>query len=889
MNSRATLYERLLPTLGARALPALFRRLRKAAVGQDDDLVVLAAGAIASVGGEGAGRDAADLLSDASPFVRRAAMKVLARHPAPGCLDQLWTIHRAVTADSAGFLRQGEHHTAPYSDSFNALLECVKLEPDWLSAAVRRADPAQPVHDLAYLLGNLEGQAALWLGCKPHFFQKVQPRRERSLACNIFRHRDANETQWLIDRVSRQDDFLGPWALRALCRIDPDAAVRELPRLPVHLWGLTGSWCFAEIMRQRPDQARECVRRMLENPGATRVVTVYHDTPNVVDLDTLNVLLDRLSFLLGQELLAQSELPSRSAALNVLCELLPRMNRLEHLECFERRQGSLLEVRLTSWLLRQGPITDEFARPDRDNGARVLAKIGGGGFTCVVNRHLNSTNFHARLGALRDAARRPDWETRARLVYLSQKDEVHATAGPVEQGHAALALIAAGESAFAAEAVIRWGLHTPPSLVKLLASVPFDEATLAPALAALEEGGERVPGAVLALGTARQSQRKTEISERVRSTLSSAPRDSGVAHACVVALWLLGDRSDQAVGLVAPHLEVPAHRRDALNVLLNAGSDAANEALLAHLGRCFDVGLASYLLGQPRSSCGAAHLIRRALAKGQSYERSDLILQLLIHVRDSRALEAVIDDPSASDALHEVAFSSAERSMIWFVGARAAAIRHLARFDAQVAWEAARAALEDAPGKDRERYPDVLAEIDPLRAAPFLLNRLRVEEDRRIRWAVGRAFSELIKWPAADVPGTISAWIESGDRAQRRAACEVSGWLPTVYTSADPALRARLNDVDERVAAAAQEALSRLRDAEHVCELAQALTAEGDESRRWRLLDALIGLADPGDEHQGAPDWTRQMSSSLSPAMLEYLVKGLTRRRNELIREAARG
>jgi hypothetical protein len=888
MIARTFLYERLLPTLGSRALPALFRRLRKAAGGDDEHLVELAAGAIAAIGGEGAGREAVRLLNDPSPFVQRAAMKVLAGHPAPGCLDRLWEIHCAVVADGSRFLKQGEHRTVVYNDSFGALLACVKLEPSWLSAAVRKADTNQPVHDLAYLLGNLDGQEPLWLGCKPFLFEKVDPRRERSLASNIFRHRDAQETQWLIERVGREDDLLGPCALRALCRIDPDAAVRELPRLPIPLWGMTSRWCFAEILRQRPDEARVCVRRMLDRPGAAQVVTVYQDDPGAVDVTTLDVLLDRLSELLAQELRGTPELPSSSPAFSVLCQLLPRLNRLEHLACFERRQGSILESRLTYWLLRRGPIPGQFAHPDQEDVLRILVKVGGKGSTRVINRHLNSTNFYARIGALKDAPRRPDWETVAHLVYLSQKDEVHETAGPVEQGHAALALAAVGEYDFATDAVIRWGLRTLVSAVQRLASMPSDEKALARALTALDEGGDHMPGAILAVGTARQSGRREELAERVRSLLSSAPKESDVAHACVIALWLLGDRSDEMVALVAPHLDVPAHRHYALEALLGADSDPANDALLAHLGRCFDTGLAIHLLNQNRTSRAVAPLVRGALEKGQPYERSKMTIMLLLGVRDSRALEEVIDDPSAREALHETAFASAERGVVWFVGSRAAAVRHLARFDAQTACEAARAALEETPGKDREQYPDLLAEIDPLGAAPYLLDRLRVETDRRVRWAIGRSFAGLTKWPAAGVQARLSSWFASGDPERRRAACEVAGWLSGVYTLSDPALHARLNDVDERVAAAAQEAMARLRDAEHVWELARAIVAELDEARRWRLLDALIALADPGDEHQPVPQWSRQVEPVLSPAMRNHLREGLKRRRKELVRESER-
>lgn len=888
MIQRTELYERLLPTLGSRVLPALFCRLRKAAKEDDDRLVELVAGAIAAVGGNEASQSAARLLNDSSPFVQRAAMKVLAQCPASGCLDRLWDIHCAMVADRTSFLKHREHGTAAYSDSFDALLACVKLEPLWLSAAVRKVEPTQPVHDLAYLLGNLEGQEALWRDCKPFLFQKVAPQRERSLASNIFRHRDADEIQWLIDRVDREDNLLGPWALRALCRIDPYAAVQELPRLPISLWGPTSRWCFAEILRQRPNGALGCVRRMLKIPGVAHVVTVFQDDPSAVDVTILEVLLDQLSELLGEELRGMPEHPSSSPTFSVICQLLPRLSRLEQLECFERRQGSMLEARLTDWLLRRGPIPDQFDRPDQRDVMRILVKIAGTGATRIVNRYLNSTNSHQRMQALRDATRQPDWETIAHLIYLSQKDDVHERVGPIEQGYAALALASINECYFAISAVVRWGLSTLESVVHRLASMPFDEMALTPALTALDEGGKHLPGAILALGAARQSETKEELSERVRLILGSAPRESEVARACVIALWLLGDRSDEMVSLVAPHLDLPANRRYALNVLLGAASDTANDALLTSLARCFDTSLAVHLLNHPRTSRRVAHLIRKRLEKDPPDAPSELTLMLLLGAEDSKALEEVIDNPSARQILHEAAFASEGRSGVWFVGYKAAAIRHLARFDAEAAWVAARTALKNTSGKDRERYPDIIAEIDPLAAVPFLLDMLRIETNKRVRWAIGRAFSGLIKRPNAGVPARVYAWLESSDPERRLAACEAAGWLSPLYNPADPLLSERLNDVDARVASAAQEAVSRLRDAKHVWKLAGAITAESNESRRWRLLDALIALADPGDEHQSWPEWCHQVGPLLSPAMRDYLVEGLKGRRKELVREAER-
>jgi hypothetical protein len=835
-------------------------------------------------------------------------MNVLSRRPVAGCLDRLWELHCAIIGDKQRFLRHEERLAAAYEDSFGALLSCLRLDPTWLAGAVRKAEPAEPVHELAYLLGNLPDQEVLWQDCKPFLFQKVSRNHERSLAANIFRHRDKDEAQWLIDRVDRTDDLLGPWALRALCRIDPDAAVRELPRLPVNAWGPTSRWCFAEIMRERPIEARVCVLRMLQDADAVQVVTVYQDDPGSMDVATLDALLDHLSTVLRLELAADAP---GSGPFNLICIVLSKMSRLDHLERFERRQRSLLEARLTAWLLLRGPIPGQFARPDQEYAMQVLEKIGGAGYTRIVNLYLNSTNFYARMEALKDAVRRPDWQTVALLLYLAQKEEAH-EAGPVEQGYATLALASIEEYASVIQSAVRWGASTLNRVTELLAELPIPDGALTPALNALKDDGPRALGAILALGGSRMSARRLEMIGRVHSVLRDAPRDSAVAHACVMTLRRLNDRSEEGINLVAPQVDVPAHRHDALMFLTQARTDAALDVLLVHLQKCYEQALGShlgkaenpllgsdliqsyehrlaiYLLNQSRTSSAVGALIRRTLEAEEPIKRKELMVTLLRDVDDVRSLEQIIDDTSAREVLHEAAFAD-EAVVVWFAGSKAAAISALARFDAGAAAEAARTAIENPRAHERYRYPGLLAEIDPLGSAPFLLERMRVDKDRRVRCAIGRAMVRVWKVPAAGLPGRLTDWLSSTDYTRRMAACESMGWLYPLVQPQDARLGARLEDVNERVSERAAEALSRLRDTEHTWEIAKVITAEADERRRWRLLDALIALGDPGEEYEEAPDWCSQVWQILGPAMRRYLQAELERGRQELARQAVRG
>ncbi len=885
MRSRAPLYEQLLPTLGPRVVPALFGRLKKAALAGDRELLRLAADAIASAGGGGAGPAAAALLDDPSPLARRAAMRVLALKPAAGCLDRLWDIHCQMDSDRQPYLFPEERPPSVYSDSFAALLACVRQEPGWLEGAARRATPAEPVHDLAYLLGNLDGQEALWLACKADLLAKIPSRRERSLASNIYRHRDASEAAWLVERVDREDDMLGAWAIRALCRIDPDLAARELARLPPRLWGPSARWCFREVMRHRPAEARACLLAKLAEPGATDIVTVYQDDSGAVDVATVEALLDRLAQVLADEL-AQDP-PPASPEFFVLCQLLAGMNRLEQLQAIEGRRGSPLEERLAGWLLKVGPITGQAACATRDCARRVLGKVGGAGYTRVINAHLASENFYARTIGYRIAARRPDGQTVDLLLQHARKEELHPEAGPAEQGFAAVALADIGESRAAVESVVRWGLATLESVPRRLAEMPLDDDALAPALEALAGEAGAVPaGAILAIGTGRRSERRGELAGRVRAILRAAPADSEAARACLIALRLLHDQAEEAVGLATPHLDVPAHARDAATILARVGTDAALDALLGLLRRALAPngrdaawaleqavqgwgGLIVFLLDQPRTAEAVSAMIGQAVEACWAPARPGFIGRVLVQVPDARPLEKAFGDAAAAEALHEAAY--ARPGGIWFAGSRAAAIRCLARFDPVAAREAAAAALLDRDARDRERYPALLAEIDPAGAVPLLMELMRAEEDMRVKRAAGRAAARLAGVAAAGLAGRLAGWARDADASRRRAACWLMGWVPALYKPDAPGLRAALGDPDESVAAAADEALARLRDEEHAWTLADAIAKEADGPRRWRLLCCLISLADPGDDYGPPPRWAEQVCQVLPPALLHHL------------------
>jgi hypothetical protein len=76
--------------------------------------------------------------------------------------------------------------------------------------------------------------------------------------------------------------------------------------------------------------------------------------------------------------------------------------------------------------------------------------------------------------------------------------------------------------------------------------------------------------------------------------------------------------------------------------------------------------------------------------------------------------------------------------------------------------------------------------------------------------------------------------------------------------------------------------LDRLRVREVCSELVNRAVKAPDLVSRWRFLDALVDVMDPGDEFEGLPDTLRVASESVPLLVRKELNDRLKKRRKEL-------
>ena len=869
------LFTRLIPTLGARVVPALGRRLEAATL-EDPFLARAIGGGLAAIESPIVLSEAVRLLTIDSPLVQRAAMRLLARRPTASVLDRLWTIHCKACTDSGPFQRRDksyvEANVEVYLDTFNALRSCVRVIPDgpaWLERAIRQADPAQPVHDLAYLLGNLNDSDALWRRCKPILYEKIPTGRERSLAHNILLHRDEEEIGWLQTRIHDRRDLVGPVSLWALSRIRPELAIAELTRLTPELITVARDRCIPGLLVMQPEVTRAGLLELLRGqPSPWTVADVYEGNENALDIPTLEFLLDALERSLDAD--DASLRPTNFEPLYLPFRLLGRVSRLDLVEQLGRRCGSSLEQKLTEWLLRVDLIDRGVARRE---GMKLLRKMGGEGLTKLINRDLASPSFEVRRNAISMAPRRPDRETGDLLAGIAASDRLMPDGYPFEQGEATRALASIGRWSEAIASVVRWSKPFELEPGRGDAGSIIDDATLGLAFEALRRETGPTPGAVFALAIGG----RRDLLSSIRSILDTASPDSELALACVVALGLLGDGSDEAVASLILQLSVRPHRLAARVALVQVGTEAALIALLDSLRDDFDAWLAAVLLHSPPTRDAAESMVRGRLRSAPESMRLELLTDLSARVDDA-TLKKLVDAEELLAFLHEKALD--ERTSR-FGGAMAAVIRALAQFDVDAALLAARKVLRDPAGGDRGHMPYLMLEIDRQGATPHLIEQAAVERSAAVTWSIGRSLSGV------QTDDLLLFWLASVDPVRRRAACCLAGRVRTSF-DIEAALLASLDDLDAAVAEEAQRSLKLLREATDVEALVAAVISEREEARRWVLVDCLLELADPGDGYGPAPDWCRDLEDTLPRAVQEYLRRQLVKRREEQDREAVK-
>jgi HEAT repeat protein len=472
----------------------------------------------------------------------------------------------------------------------------------------------------------------------------------------------------------------------------------------------------------------------------------------------------------------------------------------------------------------------------------LLARIGGVGLETAVTAWVNSSDPLSQ-----------GW-----MEYVSFVKNPAVTAGlrrradsllrvdssprklPWDQAEALTLLAERFDHAKIIETVLRWGEEVIfAGLATAGEGGPvMSEMNIQPALEVLRSGQNlaRRINAVYALGLSG----RPEVPAIFRDLLEAEGFNTKLVVAVLEAQAMLNLRDDTLVPMLREYLKRKETAGPAARLLLGLESPEAAAALAESLlageppaGPNFPWNVHSYLLRRPEWR-------QKILQQIWESQPKDSIKWFWFNAPIGRYLPEIgeLHTREAEELLWSLAFP--EHPPVHTVGQAAAAIKGLARIDPSEAFRAAELRfLEDE--KDREYWIELVAELDPQRAAPLFLRQAEREQSTWGLWHIGLALGRLME-PSVLLAALQPMW-DSGRPRTQIAAAEIAGWQHDAgFGLALVALLRRTTETE--VVEAAHQALWRLGRSQLARQMAAVLpTLSG--TQKWSYGEAWGNLSEP--------------------------------------------
>ncbi|HEY3129940.1 MAG TPA: hypothetical protein VGL91_10815 [Acidobacteriota bacterium] len=822
------LFEHLLPTLGDRFIPSASRIIELTSTREFNPYPELVATSLLNmVGASDAVQELSlNLLHNELPAAQSTALRLLAARPSALALNRLWHIHKQNSRALAGQEERNRYRS--YELSFTALRMCIQRDPAWLSERIQKVSIDEPSWELAYQLADLDHPKAevIWRENKALLFAAVPHHKPRALIRCIRTFKDVGELRRLEEWAQESEDWANMYAFAALALLDPDRALALLDAPDHHMY-MSRNWWLPELLLRRHNATWTKVRSLLCDPAVDShwVTLMLQDHANDVDPETLDLLIDDLN---GQ--LARGVDKSKPGAPYHLAELLAKMYRPDLLDRFESRAGSEVEIRLCD--LARSSITDE-ETPGIDfshNGRLILLKIGGRGITSLINAGLATADCRARRFFLKQCLYRPDENTLQYLnMILMQQVE---NADSLELELAAYALTHLRHDETVIDAILGGAIWPSDRLLKLRQErAPVSVSDMTAVTSNLDDTDETVrTRAVLVIAFSGNK----EFLPKVRQMLAQVTPGNQLALALYLTLRALGDTNSETVEVLRQHLDSGGNREMIINLLLGINTERALVEIMSYLSEIPDGQFGKWELKV------TAHMALLQLQRAAAI--SMLQARLKEVPKQDWPIECIellgeLNDDDLAEALWDEAFKPLESGIV--DGRFEAAVIALSALDPNSAFQAVQQVFMNAK-YGRESLPSLIMKLDPSRAVPVLCQRAIEESKTIVRWAIGRALRRSSEKALAR--DHIRKLLTSQEQIARSVGAELAGWLDDELD--DLLVKKAHEDLHEEVRKNAASALRARRNRSDVLELMKRFHS-ANEPQRWRLLEAILQLADP--------------------------------------------
>lgn len=783
----------------------------------------------------------------------RRAVNLVSDISMPVFAPDFWRVHKAGIASPEAFGQEEERAVFLYNETVKPLKKAAIGNHAWLDRAIRDADhKADPIKELAWLVANLDDDGVLWRKHKGYLIDQLENLDSRPLISCIGRHSDEDEVERLKVWVAKRDDFVHCEALRAMSRIDIDQAVGLLSKTDPGYMRMCKHWCFYELFERDPSGVSEEVTKWMQDAEyAWDVGLLFAERVNDISSQQLDLLLDALVVKL-----AEREPNDKKYDFWSEFHFLGRLAAVDLIAVLQKRNDSDLDEAIASLLLEYGTRDSIWGGLSPVNGALMtLNLMGSKKFTVVINNFLQDSNAFGLSDTIPWAVKCPDKRTFSLLEEIVRSDESWPGNGTASSKsfvainqNAALRCIA---SHHLWEEVVKG--------VKLLGPHLYDGLELPKKpisgdwVDALKAESTSMPniGNINALAVAGGE----ESGEIILKTLQQCGQDSDLAVHCIVSLKQCKYFSDVAVAEVASFLSMNKYRYAANQFLTYAGTDAAWDVIASDLEENFDYINALNLINLSKHAERAIEIVIENMPNGAYRGAEHQSREILFNRIQNPEYRSRIAETSTIQTMLHQAVAGTEGG-IWFTGSKAYMIKCISYLDPGIAVDACLGCIRDRKAKDRERYPSLLLEIQPVAAVDLLVDELRSLESHQMRKAIARALT------GTNVEQQIEQLHVSGDHRDRRAACELAGISHTERSK--QILTRLLQDDDEEVIRASIAGLQTQRDFHEASKLIIRIDEESDRRMKTALIDCYVNTCQSGDPHRALTEETLGVLQNLS-------------------------
>jgi hypothetical protein len=814
-------YEKLVPSLGAPVVPALLGRLRRVKSRRHTPNASIRTCILTIAAAEPLQPAAVvEMLSDEHSSTRRTGAELLKEHPTGEALDPLWRL-RGELRETASDDTLIDH--LDLEAIGEALEACVRVDPQWLARKLQYSPETEGIGRLARLLATLANEFGLriWQDSKTLILKRADDDSNAVGAARcIGRFRDSNELFRLERWTEEGSDEVAEASFSALALVDPSRALQMLRtsgRLPdiAHQWNpwwtrlnAYDASAMDAIAAEKLRDGEFLFRRMrVDDHACGRLAAV---------------IVERLDLLIVRAQSGEDEAPSDE--IDHLVHLLARGYGLSAVSFLEKLSDSEIGQRLASYSAQR--VATSNIQPDQfiEDAETVFLRIGGPPLHTFLMAQIARRDhgwFPHKIRAFQ-AAPSPEAEGVVREILDEVwnvefgEDEWPVRSACIET----LAAMGHRDIVMRAEESGRLSFSNGfPKAIRDLPPADDDETSRLLRNAAEDQH------AVRALRALAWSQRADVVEPLVDVVLSERSED--IRNAARTALdYLPTARLSQTD---RRRLRAAGEHSTYLDALFR---DGAAEALDEAADYLVTIGTARWTLDDAHSAAWfvvygnraslAAHVWQWAKGSARFYwESDDTIWRAIGHAESEEAEEFLFAE----------AYSGKRGNV------NPVAIEALAHRQHDEAFAAAVRLFEDEQS-GRASAPDLLIEIDRVRAVDVITERLIRERNVLIRTNSCVA----LRSGGDDIRKIAENWTSNADPLVRASGCELLGWLPPHDTAI--IRRLAIRDIDPMVEVFASDALMSQESQQLTAEMLAALQG-ADGTAAWTLTASLITSAHP--------------------------------------------